>query len=157
MFDLSWSEILVIGTAAIIFIGPKELPGALRAAGQWAAKARAMAREFQTSVDDMIRESELEKIKTEVDKISGGGLQQHIERTIDPEGDINKALNAPTFTEPSAPPAPSSADAAPSGPPPSEPPPSEPLSGPVPPAPPVAADVRPAEASPSPDAPHKPT
>ncbi len=95
MFDLSWSEILVIGTAAIIFIGPKELPGALRTLGQWTAKARALAREFQTSVDDMIRESELEKIKTEVDKLGSGDLQRQIERTVDPEGEITKALNEP--------------------------------------------------------------
>jgi len=95
MFDLSWSEILVIGTAAIIFIGPKELPGALRTLGQWTAKARTLAREFQNSVDDMIRESELEKIKTEVDKLAGGDLQRQIEKSVDPEGEISKALNEP--------------------------------------------------------------
>ena len=98
MFDLSWSEILVIGTAAIIFIGPKELPGALRTLGQWTAKARSLAREFQSSVDDMIRESELEKIKTEVDKLAGGDLQRHIEKTVDPEGEISKALNEPMLS-----------------------------------------------------------
>ena|SRR5215469_4195522 len=98
MFDLSWSEILVIGTAAIIFIGPKELPGALRTAGQWMGKARSLAREFQNSVDDMIRESELEKIKTEVDKLGSGDLQKHIEGTIDPEGEINRALTAPAIS-----------------------------------------------------------
>ena len=98
MFDLSWSEILVIGTAAIIFIGPKELPGALRTAGQWMGRARALAREFQNSVDDMIRESELEKIKTEVDKLGSTDLQQHIENTIDPEGEINSALNKPAVS-----------------------------------------------------------
>jgi len=98
MFDLSWSEILVIGTAAIIFIGPKELPGALRTAGQWMAKARSLAREFQNSVDDMIRESELEKIKSEVDKLGSTDLQRHIESTVDPEGEINKALNAPAIS-----------------------------------------------------------
>jgi len=106
MFDLSWSEILVIGTAAIIFIGPKELPGALRTLGQWTAKARSLAREFQSSVDDMIRESELEKIKTEVDKLAGGDLQRHIEKTVDPEGEISKALNEPMIsTDPLAVPA----------------------------------------------------
>ncbi len=98
MFDLSWSEILVIGTAAIIFIGPKELPGALRTAGQWMGKARALAREFQNSVDDMIRESELEKIKGEVDKLGSGDLQKHIESAVDPEGEINKALAAPAIS-----------------------------------------------------------
>lgn len=98
MFDLSWSEILVIGTAAIIFIGPKELPGALRTAGQWMAKARSLAREFQNSVDDMIRESELEKIKGEVDKLGSTDLQKHIENAVDPEGEINKALTAPAIS-----------------------------------------------------------
>ena len=95
MFDLSWSEILVIGTAAIIFIGPKELPGALRTLGQWTAKAREMAREFRSSVDDMIRESEIQELKDQVDKMASGDLQRSIEKTIDPEGDINAALNAP--------------------------------------------------------------
>ena len=121
MFDLSWSEILVIGTAAIIFIGPKELPGALRTLGQWTAKARSLAREFQNSVDDMIRESELEKIKTEVDKLGSGDLQREIERTVDPEGEISKALSEPVLpadplaspTEPPAPATPAEVAAAP--------------------------------------------
>ena len=147
MFDLSWSEILVIGTAAVIFIGPKELPGALRTLGQFAAKARSMAREFQSSVDDMIRESELQKIKEEVDKVSGGDLQRHIEKTIDPEGDINKALNSPSITEPvSAPPPRPSADAA-AAPAPASPP---------TPAPSPEQAPAPADAAPASDTPHKP-
>ena len=117
MFDLSWSEILVIGTAAIIFIGPKELPGALRTAGQWMGKARALAREFQNSVDDMIRESELEKIKSDVDKLASTDLQRQIENTIDPEGEINRALNTPVSLDQTKPPEPVAA-AAPEAPPP---------------------------------------
>lgn len=103
MLDLSWTEILVIGTVAIIFIGPKELPGALKTLGQWAAKARGLAREFQNNVDDMIRESELDKIKNQVDKFgsdlgSGGDLTRQLEQTIDPKGEINKALTPPDFS-----------------------------------------------------------
>lgn len=98
MFDLSWTEILVIGTAAIIFIGPKELPGALKTLGQWAAKARALAREFQNNVDDMIRESELDKIKSQVDQLGSGDITRTIEQTIDPKGEINKALTPPDFS-----------------------------------------------------------
>lgn len=145
MFDLSWSEILVIGTAAIIFIGPKELPGALRTAGQWMGRARALAREFQSSIDDMIRESELEKIKSEVDKLGSGDLQKHIENTIDPEGDINRALNTPavSLTEPSA------AAAAPAAaqPGPASEPPSAPHAAPAPSGPAPSAALQPAEAS----------
>ena len=66
MFDLSWTEILVIGGVAIIFIGPKELPNALRTLGQWAGKARGLAREFQGSVDDMVRESELDEVRQQI-------------------------------------------------------------------------------------------
>lgn len=103
MLDLSWTEILLIGTAAIIFIGPKELPGALKTLGQWAAKARSLAREFQSNVDDMIRESELDKIKSQVDKFGSdlgtpGDLTRSIEQTIDPKGEINKALAAPDLS-----------------------------------------------------------
>jgi sec-independent protein translocase protein TatB len=98
MFDLSWTEILVIGVAAIIFIGPKELPGALRTLGQWTAKARALAREFQNNVDDMVRESELDKIKSQVDQVSSGDLSRAIEQHIDPKGELNKALTSPELS-----------------------------------------------------------
>jgi len=118
MFDLSWTEILLIGTAAIIFIGPKELPNALRTAGQWAGKARSLAREFQSSVDDMVRESDIAKIKDEVGKLGSGDLQRQIEQSIDPKGEINKAFTTPDFSLESAPPllsppTPAPADAAP--------------------------------------------
>lgn len=138
MFDLSWSEILVIGTAAIIFIGPKELPGALRTAGQWMAKARALAREFQNSVDDMIRESELEKIKTEVDKLGSTDLQKQIENTVDPEGEMSRALNMPGISLDEPKPAEPAAA-------------SEPAASPSP-----AAEPKPAEADASAGAPQKP-
>jgi sec-independent protein translocase protein TatB len=124
MFDLSWTEILLIGTAAIIFIGPKELPNALRTLGQWAGKARALARDFQGSVDDMIRESDIQKIKSEVDKLGSGDLTRQIEQSIDPKGDLNKAFAPPEFSLDSPPPAPPAAPEADAAiPAPTEPPP----------------------------------
>jgi sec-independent protein translocase protein TatB len=130
MFDLSWTEILVIGTAAIIFIGPKELPGALRTLGQLTGKAREMAREFRGSVDDMIRESEIHELKNHVEKLGmgGGDIQRSIEKAVDPEGEITSAFNK-NFSPESPPPAPL-------------------------PAPPSASPDAPA--SPAPEAPHKP-
>ena len=76
MFD--WNELLVIGAAALIFIGPKELPGTLRTLGKFVAKARGMARDFQTNVDDMVREAELDEVKKQVQKLEYGGLEQMI-------------------------------------------------------------------------------
>lgn len=98
MFDLSWTELLLIAVVAIIFIGPKELPAALRTLGRWAGKARGMAREFQNSVDDMIRESELDELRKEVRKIESGEYEREIEKTLDPKGEIGEALQAPDIS-----------------------------------------------------------
>ena len=93
MFD--WNELLVIGAAALIFIGPKELPGTLRTLGKFVAKARGMARDFQTNVDDMVREAELDEVKKQVQKLEYGGLERMVQDTVDPKGQLSKALEAP--------------------------------------------------------------
>lgn len=108
MFD--WNELLVIGAAALIFIGPKELPGTLRTLGKFVAKARGMARDFQTNVDDMVREAELDEVKKQVQKLEYGGLEQMIQDSVDPKGKIQEALRAPDI---SAPPLAQAAPAAP--------------------------------------------
>ena len=69
MFDIGWTEMLVIAVVAIVVIGPKELPRALRTAGQWMSKARGLARDFQRHVDDMVRESELEELRQKANSI----------------------------------------------------------------------------------------
>lgn len=69
MLDIGWSEFLVIGVVALIVIGPRELPVALRTAGRYAARVKAMAREFRDGLDDIARESDLKDIKN---TISGG-------------------------------------------------------------------------------------
>lgn len=103
MFD--WNELLVIGAAALIFIGPKELPGTLRTLGKFVAKARGMARDFQTNVDDMVREAELDEVKKQVQKLEYGGLEQMIQDSVDPKGKIQEALRAPDISAPPVAPA----------------------------------------------------
>lgn len=71
MFDIGWSELLVIGVVALIAIGPKELPGVLRAVGQWMTKIRSMASEFQAQFQEAMREAEMADLKKEVDTITG--------------------------------------------------------------------------------------
>jgi sec-independent protein translocase protein TatB len=66
MFDFAWSEIMIIGIVALVVIGPKDLPKALRTVGMLVRRARGLAREFQNSVDEMIRESELDEIRRSV-------------------------------------------------------------------------------------------
>lgn len=68
MFDLAWSEIALIGVVALVVIGPKDLPGAIRGVAQMLGKARRMAGEFQTHVDEMVREAKLDEVKREIDQ-----------------------------------------------------------------------------------------
>lgn len=63
MFDIGWSELLVIGIVALVVIGPKELPGVLRTVGQMVGKLRRMAGEFQGQFQEALREAELDGLK----------------------------------------------------------------------------------------------
>ncbi len=71
MFDIGWSELLVIGVVALIAIGPKELPGVLRAVGQWSGKIRRMASEFQDQFREAMREAEMADLKKDIDEATG--------------------------------------------------------------------------------------
>ena len=79
MFDIGWSEFVVIGVVALIVIGPKELPAVLRAIGQWTTKIRRMAGEFQSQFQEAMREAEMADLKKSVDELSDGpkGITAH--------------------------------------------------------------------------------
>jgi sec-independent protein translocase protein TatB len=93
MFDIGWSEMLVILVVALIVIGPKDLPRVARSVGRWVAKGRAMAREFQDAIEDMAREAELDKVKKEIEKVGRTDIGKSIERTVDPGGELGKAFD----------------------------------------------------------------
>ncbi len=69
MFDIAWSELFVILIVALVVVGPKDLPKLMRTAGQWAGRARAMADQFRRSFDDMARQSELDELRAQVNKL----------------------------------------------------------------------------------------
>lgn len=69
MFDIGWSELILIGVVALIAIGPKELPGVLRMVGQWMGKARKMAAEFQGQFQEAMREAEMADLKKSFDEV----------------------------------------------------------------------------------------
>lgn len=86
MIDIGWMEMLVVAMVALVVIGPKDLPRALRTAGQWVGKVRGIAREFQNSVDDMIHESELEEYQKEFKDLVRTDGADDWENGIDPSG-----------------------------------------------------------------------
>ena len=111
MLDIGWSEMGLILLVALVVIGPKDLPRVARTVGKWSAKARGMAREFQRSLDDMAREAELQDIKSEIEKVNRTDLRARIEETVDPGGELRRALQPPRFdaggsTDPVSTPAP---------------------------------------------------
>ena len=69
MFDIGMWELLVIGVVALLVVGPKDLPKLMRQVAQWMRAARRMASEFQRHVDEVMRESELEELRREVNSL----------------------------------------------------------------------------------------
>jgi sec-independent protein translocase protein TatB len=63
MFDIAPTELLLVAVVALLVIGPKDLPRAMRFVGQWIAKARGVARHFRSGMDEMIRQAELEEME----------------------------------------------------------------------------------------------
>ena len=82
MFDIGWDELFLIGLVALVVIGPKELPTVLRALGQWIAKARSLAGEFRSHVDDMIRESGVDDMKREFSDMAMPPERKEIEDNL---------------------------------------------------------------------------
>jgi sec-independent protein translocase protein TatB len=96
MFDIGWSELLLIGIVALIAIGPKELPGALRTLGQWMSKVRRMASEFQNQFHEAMREAELADLKKEVDEMASKAQSYaHFDPIDDIRKDLEKAAGPP--------------------------------------------------------------
>jgi sec-independent protein translocase protein TatB len=101
MLDVGWSELLLVAVIAIVVIGPKDLPRAMRTVGHWVAKIRATAREFQSNVDEMIREAELDEIRKEADRITSFDLKDQPGARIVSDFDSGNSIAPPPEAEPS--------------------------------------------------------
>ena len=90
----------MIMAVALIAIGPKDLPVAIRTVTAMMRKARGMAAEFQGHVDEMMREANLSEVKTELSKIRKFDFKSAVEKQIDPDGSLKAALPAEEFFPP---------------------------------------------------------
>ena len=99
LFDIGWPELLLIGVVALVVIGPKDLPRALRTAGYWVRKARTLSREFQSSVEQMIREAELDDMRQELKKATELDLNKEFQNTIDPDGSLAESIRPPDIPD----------------------------------------------------------
>ncbi|MFJ5370275.1 Sec-independent protein translocase protein TatB, partial [Bosea sp. CER48] len=93
MFDIAWSEMVLIGAVALVVIGPKDLPKALRTVGQTVARVRRMASEFQGQFNEAMREAELADLKKQVEDV-GGSVQSALNTDFKPIDQI-KDFEAP--------------------------------------------------------------
>ena len=91
MFEIGWSELLLIAVVALIAIGPKELPTVLRTLGQWTSKLRRMASEFQSQFQEAMREAEMADLKKQVDEMTS---QAQSYANFDPVSEVRRELES---------------------------------------------------------------
>ena len=115
MFDIGWDEMLLTAIVAIVVIGPKDLPRALRVAGQWIGKIRRVSGHFRTGIETMIREAELEEMEKQWREKNAAVMAEHPVGSASAEGALT-GIDPGTVPrmEPLPPPLPS--DAAPADP-----------------------------------------
>jgi sec-independent protein translocase protein TatB len=108
MFGLDWTEIALIGVVALIAIGPKDLPIAIKTLAGFLKKARRMAGDFQGHVDEMVREANLHEVRDQISQLKNFDIKGEIAKAVDSDGSIRAAMNenplAPGYT-PYTPPA----------------------------------------------------
>lgn len=93
MFDFAGSEIALVAIVALILIGPKDLPVAVKAITGMIKKARRMASEFQVHVDDMMKDADLGELRTGLNEIRRMDIKGRILNAIDDDGALRKSVN----------------------------------------------------------------
>ena len=115
MFDLAWSEIALIAVVALVVIGPKDLPNAVKGIAAMIQKGKKMLRDFQSQADDLVKEANLQEVRNQihdvrrtVSDIRNFDLKGMVDKAVDPDGSLKGSLNgmdgssytAPAWTPP---------------------------------------------------------
>jgi sec-independent protein translocase protein TatB len=109
MFEVGWSELLVIAVVMIVVVGPKDLPNMLRTFGRTAAKLRAMAGDFQKQFNDALKEAELDDVKNSIDSLRGLNPLNEVRKQLNPfeqaAADVRSGVDTMMKPKPAADPA----------------------------------------------------
>jgi twin arginine-targeting protein translocase TatB len=97
MFDIGWQELLVVGVIALVVIGPKDMPVAMRTAARMFSKLRALTREFQSTVSEVVREAELDELRRKVQQAGRINVKDELTNLVDPDGRLRSDLHGDEF------------------------------------------------------------
>ncbi len=99
MFDIAPSEFLLVAFVALVVIGPKDLPKAMRVVGYWVGKARGVARQFRSGFDSMVREAELEEMEKRWASENERIMREHPQTSTDGTADTAQVVHSPETEE----------------------------------------------------------
>jgi sec-independent protein translocase protein TatB len=103
MFDLSWSHIAILVVVALLVLGPKELPNAIRTGAQLLRTGRKLAGEFRSGMDELLREAELEETRQAITQAMSEGVEKTLTENVDPTGELKASVSIdPLLEAPSA-------------------------------------------------------
>ena len=97
MFDFAWSEFALIGIVGLLFIGPKDMPVAIRTVTNLLKKGRKMAGEFQTHVDEMVRDADLGEARDQFRQLRSFNVRGQIMKALDEDGSLKRVLEEKPF------------------------------------------------------------
>jgi sec-independent protein translocase protein TatB len=103
MFDLSWSHIAILVVVALLVLGPKELPNAIRTGAQLLRTGRKLAGEFRSGMDELVREAELEETRRSITQAMSEGVEKTLAENVDSTGELKAAVTADPLKELEAP------------------------------------------------------
>jgi sec-independent protein translocase protein TatB len=97
MLDVGWQELLLIAVVALVVVGPKDLPAALRTVAQVLRKIRGLSREFQSGFAELVREAELDEIKRKVGGAGRADVGEAVRKVVDPTGSLTADFDPADF------------------------------------------------------------
>src|SRR5215469_1808054 len=103
MFDLSWSHIAILVVVALLVLGPKELPNAIRTGAQLLRTGRKLAGEFRSGMDELLREAELEETRRSISQAMSEGMEKTLAENVDSTGELKAAISTDPLRELEAP------------------------------------------------------